>query len=796
MGDNEEYSSARKLVLRASKREQALSAAGEKASSEVGSDFSKLPLKPDHMQRPCWTCPDGNIYLEAFHELYTSAYDFLVAIAEPVARPEFVHQYKLTPFSLYAAVATQISTESIISVLERLSKNALPGQVKKFIRECTQKYGKAKLVLKHNKFYVESEYPTVLRELLRDPTIAQARIVEDVDANVDEHGFVMQSRAEEMKENLHILREPDEDSDEDELEPGNATQKGQKLPTSVVSFQVKGEAVESVKRQAIEMDYPLMEEYDFRNDQINPNVPQMDLKPHTRIRRYQERSLAKMFGNGRARSGIIVLPCGAGKTLTGVTAAQTMKKSVVCLATNAVSVLQWKYQFQLWTNIPDDRIAVFTSDRKDTIHPEACVLVTTYTMISYSGKRSDKSQEIMDIITSREWGLLLMDEVHVVPAKMFRRVIGAVKAHCRLGLTATLVREDDLISDLNFLIGPKLYEANWMDLTAQGYLANVQCVEIWCPMTGPFMKEYLMASNARLKQLLYVMNPSKLRATEYLVRFHEARGDKIIVFSDLVYSLKLFAEMLKKPLIYGETPERERQAILGTFRATDAVRTICISKVGDTSIVSDRLILIPPSFDHDYLTTTPSFKFKDLPEANVIIQVSSHFGSRRQEAQRLGRILRPKSYTQQDGSNRSSFNAFFYTLVSTDTQEMFYSARRQQYLIDQGYTFKIVTNLCEKADEDAIRNNYTYSTPEDDRRLLRTVLNSETDLEKEQRAEDTAIRKGNADGAMLADASVKRTAGGTMSSLSGGSGLRYRETSSSGSSKSKRHPLFRKRQRR
>ena len=170
-----------------------------------------------------------------------------------------------------------------------------------------------------------------------------------------------------------------------------------------------------------------------------------------------------MFGNGRARSGIIVLPCGAGKTLTGVTAAQTIKKSVVCLCTNAVSVLQWKYQFQLWTNIPNENIRVFTSDEKDDIPPESkggCVLVTTYTMISYGGQRSDKSAEVMNAIRSREWGLLLMDEVHVVPAKMFRRVIGSVKAHCRLGLTATLVREDDLISDLNFLIGPKLYEAN------------------------------------------------------------------------------------------------------------------------------------------------------------------------------------------------------------------------------------------------------------------------------------------------------------------------------------------------
>jgi len=328
------------------------------------------------------------------------------------------------------------------------------------------------------------------------------------------------------------------------------------------------------------------------------------------------------------------------------------------------------------------------------------------------------------------------------------------------------VREDDLISDLNFLIGPKLYEANWMDLTTQGYLANVQCVEVWCPMTGPFMREYLTASTARMKQLLYVMNPAKLRATEFLVNFHEERGDKIIVFSDLVYSLKMYADMLKKPLIYGETPERERQAILGTFRTSSALKTICISKVGDTSI--------------------------DLPEANIVIQVSSHFAARRQEAQRLGRILRPKSYTATDGSNRSSFNAFFYTLVSTDTQEMYYSAKRQRYLIDQGYTFKIVTNLCERADKEAKVSGYAFNGPEKDRELLRKLLNSDTEIEKDQRAEDTAIRKNNPDGAALADASVKRTAGSTMSQLSGGAGARYKETGGS----SKRHPLFKKRTRR
>ena len=604
-GGETEYASARKLVLRAANREAILisnnggagggksaggSSGGGVLSSGIGgggadafgsgSDFSSMPLKPDHVARPCWVCPDGHIFLEAFHELYTSAYDFLVAVAEPVARPEFLHEYKVTPYSLYAAVATNIDTESIVRVLSRLSKNELPDSVATFVRECTKRYGKAKLVLESNKFYVESEHPSVLRELLRDPEISRARVSEDVGAAAaggggagekDADGFVVSSAAAEMDENLKMLREPDDDdSDDEELDlEGRPVNKPSATPAlTTVSFQVKGEMVETVKRQAIELDYPLMEEYDFCNDRVNPDLP-MDLKPHTRIRRYQERSLAKMFGNGRARSGIIVLPCGAGKTLTGVTAAQTIKKSVICLCTNAVSVLQWKYQFKLWTNIPEERISCFTSDKKDPIHPDGCLLITTYTMISYGGRRSAQSAEVMQAIQSREWGLMLMDEVHVVPAKMFRRVVGSVKAHCRLGLTATLVREDDLISDLNFLIGPKLYEANWMDLTAQGFLASVQCVEVWCPMTAPFMTEYLSAANARLKQLLYVMNPSKLRAVEFLVRFHEERGDKIIVFSDLVYSLKMYADMLKRPLIYGETPERERQAILGTFRSTE-----------------------------------------------------------------------------------------------------------------------------------------------------------------------------------------------------------------------------------
>lgn len=328
----DEYASAKILVKRAADRESLLKLfKGKKSTSDVtsssggaadggaatstlslgggdasmGADFSNLPLKPDHPSRPCWTCPDGTIYLEAFHELYPKAYDFLVAISEPVARPEYLHEYKLTPYSLYAAVATNIDTESIVKVLNRFSKNVLPEGVAAFIRECTKRYGKAKLVLKHNKYHVESEHPAVLRELLRDDLISQARVAEDVttattadggllggiagEQNTD--GFVVHTKAEEMEENLRILGEMDGDSSDDEEDEGGEKEKAAAKTT--VSFQIKGEAVEVVKRRAIDLDYPLMEEYDFKNDKLNPDVP-MDLKPHTRIRRYQERSLSKV----------------------------------------------------------------------------------------------------------------------------------------------------------------------------------------------------------------------------------------------------------------------------------------------------------------------------------------------------------------------------------------------------------------------------------------------------------------------------------------------------------------------
>ncbi|CAM9418784.1 unnamed protein product [Chrysoparadoxa australica] len=754
-------------------------------------EFKDMVLKADHSQRPIWVCGDCHIFLEATSPFYQQAYDFLVAIAEPVSRPEFVHEYKLTPYSLFAAVAVAIDTESIVSVLGKLSKNVVPREVNRFIRECTERYGKAKLVLKKNQYHVESPYPEILRELLTNPDIDDARVLEGEMEDEEKQegatgvkpakreGFDVSEAAQEMDANLGYkdLARAMEGEEGEDLDPDVVlgTAPGARLQS--VSFRIQNAAMETVKKAAIDMDLPLMEEYDFRNDAVNPTL-KMDLKPNTKIRAYQarlEKSLSKMFGNGRARSGIIVLPCGAGKTLTGVTAASTVKKSVLVLCTSGVSVVQWKYQFQLWTDVAAKDICCFTSDMKDTLPKGACVLITTYSMISFGGKRAADVDLIIQSIKDREWGLMLLDEVHVVPAKMFRKVLGICHAHCKLGLTATLVREDDLISDLNFLIGPKLYEANWMDLTNSGFLANVQCVEAWCPMTAEFMREYLNDAATggspvtnRQRELLYILNPNKFRTAEFLVQFHQQRGDKIILFADNVFALQKYATVLGIPYIYGATKETERQRILGLFRIDSLVNVIGLSKVGDTSI--------------------------DIPEANVIIQVSSHFGSRRQEAQRLGRILRPKA------NMGEGFNAFFYTLasaVSTDTSEMYYSAKRQQYLVDQGYTFKVVADLVEHANSysDNSRNSKLRSK-QAERALLEAVLNADNEKDEE---EGKALDKAMADNIESEGGKGKtKRKSGSMSALSGGAGSRYFEYASNLSNAKKekvKHNMFKIRNR-
>ncbi|CAH1788865.1 unnamed protein product, partial [Owenia fusiformis] len=653
-------------------------------------DYRKImDLKLDHKSRPLWVAPDGHIFLESFSPVYKHAHDFLIAISEPVCRPEHIHEYRLTAYSLYAAVSVGLQTKDIIEYLKRLSKCTVPTGIEDFITLCTLSYGKVKLVLKHNKYFCESAHPEVIQKLLKDPVIQQCRkrpqleqggnpadgelVTEQFSAKqglkvnkpaapsatADPQASGSGDNPEDVKpdvpEDIVTYYEKIDDEEEDE---------GEDIQT--VSFEIQQDQIETLQKRCIELEYPLLAEYDFRNDTVNKDI-NIDLKPSTVLRPFQEKSLRKMFGNGRARSGVVVLPCGAGKTLVGVTACCTVRKRALVLCTSGVAVEQWRSQFKMWSTADDQIICRFTSDAKDKPMGSS-ICISTYSMIAHSTKRSWEAEKVMEWLQTQEWGIMVLDEVHTIPAKMFRRVLTIVQAHCKLGLTATLVREDDKITDLNFLIGPKLYEANWLELQRNNYIAKVQCAEVWCPMTPEFYREYLNTRTAK-KMLLYVMNPNKYRNCQFLIRFHERRNDKIIVFSDNVFALKSYAIRMNKPYLYGPTSQGERLNILQNFQHNPKVNTIFVSKVADNSF--------------------------DLPEANVLIQISAHGGSRRQEAQRLGRILRAKK-----GAAAEEYNAFFYSLVSQDSLEMQYSSKRQRFLVNQGYAYKIITKMAGMDEED------------------------------------------------------------------------------------------------
>ncbi len=759
--------------LKGRKKEQNQTS-GREAKSKGYSDLSDLSLKSDHENRPLWVDADkARITLEKFSPLAAQAQDFLTTIAEPLSRPALLHEYALTVHSLYAAVSVGLVPHDIINFLDRLSKTPLPQEIRNFILNCTHAFGKVKLVLKHNRYFLETPDNKVLQKLVQDDIIGAHRTEETagiitekapklgnlvIPGTKDAAGVRQQPGAQDLnkpstddrdgsetQENIFATLREDDDEDDDDKH--------------IHSIEIPVDSVEPVQRRCLQLGYPVLEEYDFHNDQRNPNLD-IDLKPNASIRTYQEKSLSKMFSNGRARSGIIVLPCGAGKTLVGITAACTIRKGVVILCTSSMSVVQWRNEFLKWSNINPNDIAIFTSDNKEKFSRQTGIIVSTYSMVTQKGRRSHDAQKMMDFMTSREWGLMILDEVHVVPAEVFRKVTHSIATHSKLGLTATLLREDDKITDLNFLIGPKLYEANWMELAAAGHIAKVQCAEVWCPMTTEFYTEYLRESS-RKRALLYIMNPRKFQACQFLIDYHEKRGDKVIVFSDNVYALREYAEKLGKYFIYGGTPQHERLRVLENFQHNDSVNTVFLSKIGDTSL--------------------------DLPEATCLIQISSHYGSRRQEAQRLGRILRAKR------RNDEGFNAFFYSLVSKDTQEMYYSSKRQAFLVDQGYAFKVITHL------QGIEHlpNLAFSTPAERRSLLQSVmLQNETSADVEEVVDDlfssrSSGTRGKAGGS--SKKGVKRTAA-MLQDLSGGQDMAYIETTGSRNKelKGKRNPLFKK----
>ncbi len=550
---------------------------------------------------------DKTVLLEVNNPLYAEARDFLARFAELDKSPEYVHTYRITPLSLWNAAAAGMTAEEIIAGLDRLAKYPVPDNVRVDIVDAISRYGRLKLV--------RGEDGRSLLLVSDDPVL-----------------IVEVSRHKRMKP--YILRRVDP-----------------------LTLEVDPSRRGHIKQALVRIGYPAEDLAGYVEGtplEIHLRDVTLEGKPF-RLRHYQEEAINVFWAGGSARggSGVIVMPCGAGKTIVGMGVMEKVQANTLILATSIVAARQWKRELVDKTTLREDQIGEYSGQKKE-IRP---VTIATYQVLT-TRKRGTKGKGLpleeefphFAIFNENDWGLIIYDEVHLLPAPVFR-ITAEIQARRRLGLTATLVREDGLESDVFSLIGPKKYDVPWKDLEREGWIAPAVCYEIRTQMPDDWRMLYATAER-REKYRIAATNPVKMRVLDYLVEHH--KGDRVLIIGMYLDQLEKVATLFNAPLITGKTKVREREKLFEQFRRGE-ISLLVLSKVGNFSI--------------------------DLPEANVAIQISGTFGSRQEEAQRLGRILRPKS----DGSQ-----AYFYTIVTRDTVDQQYSANRQLFLTEQGYEYHIL----------------------------------------------------------------------------------------------------------
>jgi DNA excision repair protein ERCC-3 len=548
---------------------------------------------------------DKSVLLEVDNNLYQDARDVLARFAELEKSPEYVHTYRITPLSLWNAASAGLSAETILEGLERYSKYPVPGNVRVDIADYISRYGRVKLIRRDGELLLVSDDAALITELVRHKLLMPY-----IKAQIDTGSLRMDpARRGHIKQALVNIGYPAED----------------------LAGYVDGEALELHMRDKTSGGESFV------------------------LRDYQREAADIFYAAGAARggSGVVVLPCGAGKTMVGMAAMEKLQCSTLILSPNTVAVRQWIDELLDKTTLTEDQVGEYSGLRKD-IRP---VTISTYQTMSYR-KRGTKNRGLpmleefphFQLFNERDWGLIIYDEVHLLPAPVFR-ITAEIQARRRLGLTATLVREDGQEEDVFSLIGPKKYDVPWKDLERQGWIASAEVVEIRIPMPDDLRLDYAVA-DPRQKYRIAAESPLKYEVLDQLLNKHP--DDHILIIGMYLDQLQGVAQNYGYPLITGKTAVRERRRLYQEFR-DGAIRRLVISKVGNFAI--------------------------DLPDANVMIQISGTFGSRQEEAQRLGRILRPKAQGQM---------AHFYTLVSKDTQDQEFSANRQLFLTEQGYRYVIL----------------------------------------------------------------------------------------------------------
>jgi DNA excision repair protein ERCC-3 len=541
---------------------------------------------------------DKTVLVEVASPRYEAARDVIARFAELEKSPEHIHTYKITPLSLWNAAASGMSGQGVVAALAEYSKYDLPDNVRRDILDLMGRYGRVKLIKEDDKLLLVSDDDILITEIFNQKSVRP----------------MLLSRPDRFR--LEV----------DPMMRGHLKQALVKIgyPAEDLAGYVTGEKFE-----------------------IEPRDRMAHNGQPFRLRHYQQEAVDIFYARGEARggSGVIVLPCGAGKTVVGIGAMVAIGANTLILTPNTVAVRQWIEEIVDKTGVPREAIGEYTGEMKE-IKP---ITVATYQTLTYR-KRKGEEFPHMAIFNERDWGLIIYDEVHLLPAPVFR-VSAEIQARRRLGLTATLVREDGRADDVFSLIGPKKYDVPWKELEAQGWIATADCTEIRVPLDDEQRMVYALADE-RLKYSVAAQNPAKLGVIDQLLEKH--RDDTVLIIGQYIEQLETIAAHLDVPLITGKTPTREREKLYDKLRNGE-LKLLVVSKVANFSI--------------------------DLPDANVAIQVSGTFGSRQEEAQRLGRILRPKS----DG-----VLAHFYSIVSRDTRDQEFAANRQMFLTEQGYRYSIL----------------------------------------------------------------------------------------------------------
>ncbi|MDJ0314467.1 DNA repair helicase XPB [Arthrobacter sp. H35-D1] len=533
---------------------------------------------------------DKTILLEVAHPDSTEARHAIAAFAELERAPEHMHSYRITPLGLWNARAAGLDAEQVVNTLLQYSRYPVPHALLLDIAEIMARYGRLRLE--------------------KDP----------------QHGLVLRS--------------------DDELILAEVAH-GKKIAAllgpriDAVSVVVHGSARGELKALLLKAGWPAEDLAGYVDGTSHP----IALTENTgaapwSLRPYQRTAVENFWAGG---SGVVVLPCGAGKTIVGAAAMAAAGTTTLILVTNTLSARQWKAELLKRTTLTENEIGEYSGAVKE-LRP---VTIATYQVMT---TKRHGSYQHLDLLDENDWGLLIYDEVHLLPAPIFR-MTAELQARRRLGLTATLVREDGREGEVFALIGPKRYDAPWRDIESQGYIAPADCVEVRVDLARSERLAYATADDGE-KYRLCATSLAKSVAAQQLVRAHA--GEQILVIGQYLGQLDELAARLDAPLINGTTPVAERERLFGEFRE-GRLSTLVVSKVANFSI--------------------------DLPEASVAIQVSGAFGSRQEEAQRLGRLMRPKT----DGRT-----ARFYTLVARDTVDADFAAKRQRFLAEQGYAYRIM----------------------------------------------------------------------------------------------------------